>query len=41
VPLEELGRLGDPPLSKDAVAGRLRRLIATAERATRATENRE
>jgi len=30
--LEELGRLADPPLSKDAVAGRLRRLLALAER---------
>lgn len=32
--LEELGRRGDPPLSKDTIAGRLRRLISTAERAT-------
>jgi len=30
--LEELGRLADPPLSKDAVAGRLRWLLALAER---------
>src|SRR5699024_7180977 len=28
--LEELGRLADPPLTKDAVAGRIRRLLATA-----------
>ncbi|WP_129337166.1 DNA-binding protein WhiA [Cellulomonas endophytica] len=30
--LEELGRLADPPLTKDAVAGRIRRLLATADR---------
>lgn len=30
--LEELGRLADPPMTKDGVAGRIRRLIATAER---------
>lgn len=29
--LEELGRASDPPLTKDAVAGRLRRLLALAE----------
>jgi len=29
--LEELGRLAEPPLSKDAVAGRLRRLLALAD----------
>jgi hypothetical protein len=34
--LEELGRLSDPPLTKDAVAGRIRRLLATADK--RATE---
>lgn len=31
-PLEELGRLADPPLTKDAVAGRIRRLLAAADR---------
>lgn len=30
--LEELGRLADPPLTKDAVAGRIRRLLAMADR---------
>ena len=30
--LEELGRLADPPLTKDAVAGRIRRLLATADK---------
>ncbi|UZN01532.1 DNA-binding protein WhiA [Cellulomonas sp. S1-8] len=30
--LEELGKLADPPLTKDAVAGRIRRLLATADR---------
>jgi DNA-binding protein WhiA len=34
--LEELGQLADPPLTKDAVAGRIRRLLATADK--RATE---
>lgn len=29
--LAQLGRLADPPLSKDTVAGRLRRLVATAD----------
>lgn len=29
--LAQLGRLAEPPLSKDAVAGRLRRLVTTAE----------
>jgi len=33
--LGELGRLADPPLSKDAVAGRLHRLVAMADRAAR------
>lgn len=28
VSLEELGRLAEPPLSEDAVAGRIRRLLA-------------
>lgn len=31
--LEELARIAVPPMSKDALAGRLRRLIATADRA--------
>lgn len=30
--LEELGALADPPLTKDAVAGRIRRLLAMADR---------
>jgi DNA-binding protein WhiA len=30
--LDELGRLSDPPMTKDAVAGRIRRLLATADR---------
>ena len=30
--LEELGRLHEPPLSKDAIAGRIRRLLATADK---------
>lgn len=30
--LEELGRLADPPLTKDAIAGRIRRLLATADK---------
>jgi len=31
-PLEQLGALADPPMTKDAVAGRLRRLLARADR---------
>lgn len=31
--LEELGKLHEPPLTKDAVAGRIRRLLATADKA--------
>ena len=31
--LEELGQLHDPVLTKDAIAGRIRRLLAMAERA--------
>src|SRR5262247_3278773 len=34
--LEELGQLADPPLTKDAIAGRIRRLLAMADK--RATE---
>jgi DNA-binding protein WhiA len=30
--LEELGALADPPLTKDAIAGRIRRLLALADR---------
>jgi DNA-binding transcriptional regulator WhiA len=30
--LEELGQLHDPQLTKDAVAGRIRRLLATADK---------
>ncbi len=30
--LEELGALADPPMTKDAVAGRIRRLLAMADR---------
>ena len=30
--LEELGALADPPLTKDAVAGRIRRLLSTADK---------
>lgn len=30
--LDELGRLSDPPLTKDAIAGRIRRLLAMADR---------
>jgi len=30
--LEELGELADPPISKDAIAGRIRRLLSLADR---------
>ncbi len=30
--LEELGALADPPLTKDAVAGRIRLLLAMADK---------
>lgn len=30
--LDELGRLSEPPLTKDAIAGRIRRLLAMADR---------
>jgi DNA-binding protein WhiA len=33
--LEELGQLADPPLTKDAIAGRIRRLLAMADRRAR------
>jgi DNA-binding transcriptional regulator WhiA len=34
--LEELGSLATPPMTKDAIAGRIRRLLAMADK--RATE---
>lgn len=30
--LEELGRLAEPPITKDAIAGRIRRLLTTADK---------
>ncbi|HET8590285.1 MAG TPA: DNA-binding protein WhiA, partial [Nakamurella sp.] len=30
--LEELGQLADPPMTKDAIAGRIRRLLTMADR---------
>ena len=33
--LEELGQLHDPPLTKDAIAGRIRRLLALADKRAR------
>ena len=30
--LEELGKLADPQMTKDAIAGRIRRLLTTADR---------
>ncbi len=33
--LEELGALGAPPLTKDAIAGRIRRLLAMADKHAR------
>ncbi len=39
--LEELGALADPPMTKDAIAGRIRRLLALADkRAERARDRR-
>lgn len=35
--LEELGQLADPPMTKDAVAGRIRRLLSMADRKARET----
>jgi DNA-binding protein WhiA len=35
VSLEELGALAEPPLTKDAIAGRIRRLLALADRRAR------
>ena len=34
--LDELGHLADPPMTKDAIAGRIRRLLAMADK--RATD---
>lgn len=34
--LEELGKLADPPMTKDAVAGRIRRLLSMADKKARA-----
>lgn len=36
--LEELGQLADPPMTKDAVAGRLRRLLALADKVSAETD---
>lgn len=33
--LDELGRLADPPMTKDAIAGRIRRLLSTADKQAR------
>ena len=33
--LEELGKLADPPMTKDAVAGRIRRLLSMADKKAR------
>lgn len=35
VSLEELGQLADPPMTKDAIAGRIRRLLTIADRKAR------
>ena len=35
--LEELGRLAEPPMTKDAVAGRIRRLLSMADRKAKQT----
>ena len=34
--LEQLGRLADPPITKDAIAGRIRRLLQLAEKTEKA-----
>lgn len=34
--LDELGRLADPPMTKDAIAGRIRRLLAMADKQAQA-----
>ena len=30
--LDELGRMAEPPMTKDAIAGRIRRLLAMADK---------
>ncbi len=37
VSLEALGQMMDPPMTKDAIAGRIRRLLALADRHARHT----
>lgn len=37
--LEQLGRLADPPITKDAVAGRIRRLLQLADKTEKARQN--
>lgn len=37
--LEELGRLANPPITKDAVAGRIRRLLQLAEKVRKSRES--
>jgi DNA-binding protein WhiA len=32
--LDELGRLADPPMTKDTIAGRIRRLVVLADKHT-------
>ena len=39
--LSELGKLADPPLSKDALAGRLRRLCKKAQEAAKAEKGKK
>ena len=38
--LEQLGRLADPPITKDAIAGRIRRLLQLAEKTERRAASR-
>ncbi|GAE68585.1 hypothetical protein JCM18909_1732 [Cutibacterium acnes JCM 18909] len=33
--MEELGKVHEPPLTKDAIAGRIRRLLALADKTAR------
>lgn len=37
--LEELGRLAEPPITKDAVAGRIRRLLQLADKVAKASQD--
>ena len=37
VSLEALGQMMDPPMTKDAIAGRIRRLLALADNTARRT----